>query len=77
MRYLLSLACNIRFCSGQSGSGKTHLSMLLLRQLFHAAGGGTETDSFKHMDAALTVLRALSTAATVNNAESSRMVSTA
>ena len=37
-------------------------------------GGGTETDAFKHLNAALTVLRSLSCATTTMNKESSRMV---
>ena len=49
--------------------------MELLRQLFDVAGGGPETDAFKHIRAAFTVLRSLGTAATVSNAHSSRMVS--
>lgn len=59
--------------SGQSGSGKTFTSMLLLRHLFDVAGGGPETDSFKHLSAALTVLRSLETAKTAANSESSRI----
>ena len=50
--------------------------MLLLRQLFEVAGGGTETDAFKHLAAAFTVLRSLGTAKTSSNSESSRIVST-
>ena len=50
--------------------------MLLLRQLFEVAGGGTETDAFKHLAAAFTVLRSLGTAKTTSNSESSRIVST-
>ncbi|KAF0301174.1 Myosin-VIIa [Amphibalanus amphitrite] len=59
--------------SGASGSGKTYTSMLLLRQLFEVAGGGTETDAFKHLAAAFTVLRSLGTAKTTSNSESSRI----
>ncbi|XP_037074350.1 myosin-I heavy chain-like [Pollicipes pollicipes] len=59
--------------SGASGSGKTYTSMLLLRQLFLVAGGGTETDAFKHLAAAFTVLRSLGTARTASNSESSRI----
>ncbi|XP_070501515.1 unconventional myosin-Vb isoform X3 [Chironomus tepperi] len=59
--------------SGTSGSGKTHCSMLLLRQLFAVAGGGPETDAFKHLAAAFTVLRSLGSAATATNSESSRI----
>lgn len=62
--------------SGQSGAGKTHCSMLLLRQLFAVAGGGPETDAFKHLAAAFTVLRSLGSAKTRSNSESSRIVST-
>ncbi|RWS31912.1 unconventional myosin-IXb-like protein [Leptotrombidium deliense] len=59
--------------SGESGSGKTFSSMLLLRQLFDMAGGGPETDSFKHLAAAFTVLRSLGSAKTATNSESSRI----
>ncbi|GIY51471.1 myosin-51 [Caerostris extrusa] len=59
--------------SGESGSGKTYSSMLLLRQLFDVAGGGPETDAFKHLAAAFTVLRSLGSAKTANNSESSRI----
>lgn len=59
--------------SGTSGSGKTHCSMLLLRQLFDVAGGGHETDAFKHLAAAFTVLRSLGSAKTATNSESSRI----
>lgn len=61
--------------SGVSGSGKTYASMVLLRRLFDVAGGGPETDAFKHLAAAFTVLRALGTAATPANSNSSRIVS--
>lgn len=54
--------------------GKTHCSMLLLRQLFAVAGGGPETDAFKHLAAAFTVLRSLGSAKTSTNSESSRIV---
>ena len=50
--------------------------MLLLRQLFDVAGGGPETDAFKHLAAAFTVLRSLGSAKTTSNSESSRIVST-
>ncbi|XP_045609513.1 unconventional myosin-Vb-like [Procambarus clarkii] len=59
--------------SGASGSGKTYTSMLLLRQLFDVAGGGPETDAFKHLAAAFTVLRSLGSAKTRSNSESSRI----
>ncbi|CAG9855668.1 unnamed protein product [Phyllotreta striolata] len=59
--------------SGTSGSGKSHVSMLLLRQLFTVAGGGPETDAFKHLAAAFTVLRSLGSAKTMTNSESSRI----
>ncbi|CAH0390290.1 unnamed protein product, partial [Bemisia tabaci] len=59
--------------SGTSGSGKTYCSMLLLRQLFDVAGGGPETDAFKHLAAAFTVLRSLGSAKTTSNSESSRI----
>lgn len=49
--------------------------MLLLRQLFDVAGGGPETDAFKHLAAAFTVLRSLGSAKTTSNSESSRIVS--
>lgn len=49
--------------------------MVLLRQLFNVAGGGPETDSFKHLAAAFTVLRSLGTAKTTSNSQSSRIVS--
>ena len=39
------------------------------------AGGGAETDAFKHLSAAFTVLRSLGLAKTNVNAESSRIVS--
>lgn len=61
--------------AGTSGSGKTYASMLLLRQLFDVAGGGPETDAFKHLAAAFTVLRSLGSAKTATNSESSRIVS--
>ncbi|KAG8276290.1 Myosin [Homalodisca vitripennis] len=47
--------------------------MLLLRQLFDVAGGGPETDAFKHLAAAFTVLRSLGSAKTSSNSESSRI----
>ncbi|CAH1398223.1 unnamed protein product [Nezara viridula] len=59
--------------SGTSGAGKTYASMLLLRQLFEVAGGGPETDAFKHLAAAFTVLRSLGSAKTTSNSESSRI----
>ncbi|UYV72045.1 Myo20 [Cordylochernes scorpioides] len=59
--------------TGASGSGKTYTSMLLLRQLFDVAGGGPETDAFKHLSAAFTVLRSLGSASTISNSESSRV----
>ncbi|CAG0888358.1 unnamed protein product [Cyprideis torosa] len=61
--------------SGVSGSGKTYASMQLLRHLFDVAGGGPETDAFKHLAAAFTVLRSLGSAKTQSNSESSRIVS--
>lgn len=67
--------CNDFLISGTSGSGKSHASMLLLRQLFAVAGGGPETDAFKHLAAAFTVLRSLGSAKTATNSESSRIVS--
>ena len=61
--------------SGACGSGKTYASMVLLRQLFDIAGGGPETDAFKHVAAAFSVLRSLGSAKTAANKESSRIVS--
>ncbi|XP_071796950.1 uncharacterized protein [Asterias amurensis] len=58
---------------GESGSGKTHTSQSLLRQLYRQAGGGTETDTFKHLAASFTVLRSLGCAKTSSNCDSSRM----
>ena len=49
--------------------------MVLLRQLFDIAGGGCETDAFKHLAASFTVLRSLGSAKTASNSESSRIVS--
>ena len=57
-----------------NGSGKTHTCMQLLRQLFDIAGGGPETDAFKHLRATFTVLRSMGSAATLCNPESTRMV---
>ena len=62
--------------SGACGAGKTYASMVLLRQLFDIAGGGPETDAFKHVAAAFSVLRSLGSAKTAANRESSRIVST-
>ncbi|KPJ07418.1 Myosin-VIIa [Papilio machaon] len=59
--------------SGVSGSGKTYASMVLLRRLFDVAGGGPETDAFKHLAAAFTVLRSLGAAGTLANSHSSRI----
>lgn len=61
--------------SGSSGSGKTFTSMTLLRKLFEVAGAGGshETDTFKHLAAAFTVIRSLCTAKTASNRESSRV----
>ena len=61
--------------SGASGSGKTFTSMTLLRKLFEVAGAGGshETDTFKHLAAAFTVLRSLCAAKTATNRESSRV----
>ena len=60
--------------SGACGSGKTYASMVLQRQLFDIAGGGPETDAFKHVAAAFSVLRSLGSAKTAANRESSRIV---
>ena len=46
----------------------------MLRQLFVAVGGGCETDTFKQVQASMTVLRSLGSAATLTNRDSSRMV---
>ena len=59
--------------SGACGSGKTYASMVLLRQLFDIAGGGPETDAFKHLAAAFSVLRSLGSARTATNRDSSRL----
>lgn len=48
--------------------------MIILRQLFNLVGGGPETDAFKHLAAAFTVLRSLGSAKTIENSESSRIV---
>ena len=61
--------------SGASGSGKSYASMVILRQLFNVAGGGPETDAFKHLAAAFTVLRSLGSAKTASSREASRIVS--
>ncbi|RUS85100.1 hypothetical protein EGW08_007152 [Elysia chlorotica] len=61
--------------SGESGSGKTHCSTEVLRLLLEAAGGGSQTDAFKYLSAALTVVRAMGSALTAGNADSSRVVS--
>ena len=58
--------------SGYSGSGKTFASMLLLRQIF-TLNGGLESDTFKQLSAAFTVLRSLGSAQTATNRESSRI----
>lgn len=72
--FILDLFVICKF-PGTIGSGKSHASMLLLRQLFAVAGGGPETDAFKHLAAAFTVLRSLGSAKTSTNSESSRIVS--
>ena len=63
--------------SGISGSGKTHASMILLRQLFSLAEGSQsknlESDTFKHLSATFTVLRSMGSAQTATNKESSRI----
>lgn len=61
--------------SGSSGSGKTHASMVLVRQLFNISEGGNHesSDTFKHLSAAFTVLRSLGSAQTATNKESSRV----
>lgn len=53
--------------SGRSGSGKTHAAMKLLRHL------NRDSDAFKYLSAAITVLRSLGSAQTTSNRESSRI----
>ena len=53
--------------SGRSGSGKSHAAMKLLRHL------NQESDAFKYLSAAITVLRSLGSAQTISNRESSRI----
>ena len=77
LNYLLSIIYYkiiIFYFSGESGSGKTHCALQLLRQLFEETGGGTQADIFKHVSAAMTVLGSLWSAATVANTESTRVV---
>ena len=60
--------------SGISGSGKTHASMILLRQLFSLKDkSNLESDTFKHLSATFTVLRSMGSAQTATNRESSRI----
>lgn len=47
--------------------------MICLRHLFDLAGGGHETDAFKHLSAAFTVLRSLGSAKIASSSESSRI----
>ena len=58
--------------SGSSGSGKTYATMALLKHLFRITSG-ENSDVFKHMSAAFTVLRSLGSAQTATNKESSRI----
>ena len=58
--------------SGSSGSGKSHASMVLLRHLF-ALTGGHQSDTFRQLSAAFTVLRSLGSAQTTTNRDSSRI----
>ena len=69
--------------SGGTSSGKTFTSLLLMQHLFDVAGGlpvagssasGTQTDSYKHLQAIFCVLRSLTCAATKDNKHSSQMV---
>ena len=53
--------------SGRSGSGKSHVAMKLLRHL------NQDSDAFKYLSAAITVLRSLGSAQTTSNRESSRI----
>ena len=53
--------------SGRSGSGKSHAAMKLLRHL------NQDSDAFKYLSAAITVLRSLGSAQTTSNRESSRI----
>ncbi|KAI1301352.1 Unconventional myosin-VIIb [Halotydeus destructor] len=46
---------------------------IIFRHLFDAAGGGPETDAFKHLAAAFTVLRSLGSAKVASNSDSSRI----
>ncbi|XP_046361529.2 unconventional myosin-IXb-like [Haliotis rufescens] len=59
--------------SGEGGSGKTHCTMHILRLLYERSGGGTKTDMFRHLMAAMTVLRALASAETTCNTDSTRI----
>ena len=67
-----TISCPFFSVSGYSGSGKTFASMLLLRQIF-TLNGGLESDTFKQLSAAFTVLRSLGSAQTATNRESSRI----
>ncbi|XP_064599568.1 unconventional myosin-IXb-like [Liolophura sinensis] len=59
--------------SGESASGKSYCTLRVLHELFTMAGGGTETDTFKHLSAALTVLHGLTSASTVSTPDSTRV----
>ncbi len=60
--------------SGASGSGKTHSSMILLKNLLQKTAPIDESlENFKQLSAAFTVLRSLGSAQTATNRESSRI----
>ncbi|XP_067936089.1 unconventional myosin heavy chain 6-like isoform X2 [Watersipora subatra] len=58
--------------SGESGSGKTKISMEILRHLYNVVGGGSSTDAFKLISAAVTAIRPFDMTATPTNQEASR-----
>lgn len=64
---------SVILCSGDSGSGKTYTSQILLRHLFEVASGGIESDIFKNLTAACTLLQSLGHCATPLNLQSSRI----
>ncbi|KAJ8037913.1 Unconventional myosin-Ib [Holothuria leucospilota] len=82
---LSQLACNVLnnlhdkglsqaiILCGESGSGKTYASQLLLRQIYNLKGQGSDSQSFKLVTAASHVLRALSTVKTPANPSATRM----
>eukprot|EP00117_Sycon_ciliatum_P009236 scpid7962/ scgid5016/ Unconventional myosin-XV; Unconventional myosin-15 len=59
--------------SGESGSGKTFASQLLVRLLFENASHGLLAEPFKHYAAAVTVLQPMITAQTSESKDSSRV----